>query len=602
MFRRSAVIVLVLLWAGMITAVPSDVRAQTGEPEMVLDMMLAQNDAQQTELEEIRRVLESDPDLPPEIRDALQSGEFIPPPPEKGEGERVPPPPTAKQQPPAGQDDVLAEMNALLNRTENALTDNGEEQRNTVSTVSGSRIDHLQLKDMDIHEVLKLLSQKSGLNIIAGKNVTGKVSVYLKNVRLEDALRIILDANDLAYKEEDGIIRVMAADEFERRYGYVFGGKIFTRIYQLDYAQVTDVAGVLNQIISPNGKVVFHEQTNVLVVVDNAEKILVAEEVIAELDMPVGTRVYELGYAEAEGLLKKLENLITEGIGRIKYDERSNKLVVTDTPEVLQSVDDIVSAFDVQQQQVAIEAKIIQIALTEEHELGVNWQAVFTGLDDLTVTSDFDVIDASSANQGQLQVGTIAVNNYTALVEALDSVGETNILSSPSITAVSNEEAKIMVGSTRPYVTTTTTTPASGPTTVSENVSFIDVGVKLMVTPQIHKDGFITMKIRPEVSSVIDTLTTSENNTIPIVETSEAETTVRIKDGVTIVIGGLIKDDNRSTFNKVPLLGDIPFFGAAFRNEDESTIKTEIAIFLTPRIVDGDVTQEVRSLLTGDVK
>jgi general secretion pathway protein D len=172
----------------------------------------------------------------------------------------------------------------------------------------------------------------------------------------------------------------------------------------------------------------------------------------------------------------------------------------------------------------------------------------------------------------------------------------TNILSSPRITALNNEEAKILVGSTEPYVTTTTTTPATGAVTTAESVNFIDVGVKLFVTPVIHDDDYITMKIKPEVSSVTRFVTTGNKNTIPVVETSEAETTVMVKNGVTIVIGGLIKDEKIASVSKVPILGDIPLIGLAFKNTDEILRKTELVIFLTPQIISGDVHIEEVSL------
>ena len=179
----------------------------------------------------------------------------------------------------------------------------------------------------------------------------------------------------------------------------------------------------------------------------------------------------------------------------------------------------------------------------------------------------------------------------------MDTVGKTNILSNPRITVINNEEAKILVGSSEPYVTSETTTTASGPTTTAESVNFIEVGVKLFVTPTIHGDGYVTMKIKPEVSSRTGSITTSTNNEIPVVETSEAETTVMVKDGVTIVIGGLIKEQDIRTVKKVPLLGDLPFLGFAFRNENKSIEKTEIVIFLTPRIISGDIqSQETISL------
>jgi len=106
-------------------------------------------------------------------------------------------------------------------------------------------------------------------------------------------------------------------------------------------------------------------------------------------------------------------------------------------------------------------------------------------------------------------------------------------------------------------------------------------------------DDYITMKIKPEVSSVTRTIKTSNNNTIPVVETSEAETTVTIKDGATIVIGGLIKEEKIDAIKKVPLLGDIPILGVMFRNDDETTKKTELVIFLTPKIVSGEKTTDL---------
>src|SRR5262249_8776654 len=116
--------------------------------------------------------------------------------------------------------------------------------------------------------------------------------------------------------------------------------------------------------------------------------------------------------------------------------------------------------------------------------------------------------------------------------------------------------------------------------------------VKLYVTPMIHKDRNITMKIKPEVSSVTSFVTTSNNNKIPVVDTSQAETRVMVKDGVTIVIGGLIKDEKVESINKIPVLGDLPLFGFAFRNKDNSIKKTELVIFLTPKIISGDVASE----------
>jgi type II secretory pathway component GspD/PulD (secretin) len=140
------------------------------------------------------------------------------------------------------------------------------------------------------------------------------------------------------------------------------------------------------------------------------------------------------------------------------------------------------------------------------------------------------------------------------------------------------------VGSKQVYVTTAAI-QSQTTTETAEAVNFVDVGVKLYVTPSIGADGYISMKVRPEVSSVIQTYKTASGNTIPIVETSETETTVLIKNGATIIIGGLMKEEKIKDVNQIPILGSIPVLGHLFKNTIEEKKKTELAIFLTCRII-----------------
>jgi general secretion pathway protein D len=156
--------------------------------------------------------------------------------------------------------------------------------------------------------------------------------------------------------------------------------------------------------------------------------------------------------------------------------------------------------------------------------------------------------------------------------------------------ALNNQEAKIHVGSkvakiTRTLLNVGSTT--SNPVT-TENVEFLDVGVKLAVTPSIGDDGSITMKVKPEVSSVENTITTSEGSSIPVIRVSEAEASLVVKDGITVVLGGLIEDAKSRTDVRVPVLGSIPIIGALFRSRDRTRLKTELVIFLTPHIITGD--------------
>lgn len=308
------------------------------------------------------------------------------------------------------------------------------------------------------------------------------------------------------------------------------------------------------------------------------------------------TQVFELNYVKAVEIAEKLNPVITPKVGSVHFDKQSNKIYVTDISNKLAEIERIIRAFDVKEKEVIIEAKIVQVILNDKSRMGIDWQAVAAGYHDLTFVSNFNVLGASD-KKGRVSIGKIERDNYQGMFEALAEFGTTNNLSNPHIMVVNNQEAKILVGSSEPYVTTTTTTPASGPNTTAESINFIDVGVKLYVTPTIHTDDHVTMKIKPEVSSVTRTITTGNNNTIPIVEKSEAETTVNVKNGVTIVIGGLIKDEKINADKKVPILGDIPFLGHLFKSQSKSLSKTELVIFLTPRIVEGDMMTTGRAFI-----
>jgi len=294
-----------------------------------------------------------------------------------------------------------------------------------------------------------------------------------------------------------------------------------------------------------------------------------------------------------EDVSGQITEVLTPGVGTMRFDKMSNKIIVSDTDEKICKIADIVKAFDERYRQVLIESKIVQIVLNKEHKMGVNWEVLAAQEHGLHLKGQFNIL-SSSDKSGKLNIGTLSEDRYTAVIETLETLGDTNLLSSPRIATLNNQEAKMTVGFTEPYVTSTTTTPSSGPATTAESVHFIDVGVKLYVTPTIHHDDFITMKIRPEISSVVDNLTTGTNNIIPIVETSQAETQVMVKNGVTIVIGGLIKQEQIKTTRKIPFLGSVPLVGVAFRSTYQKEVKTEIVIFLTPKIMTGDIVKNVQ--------
>lgn len=461
-------------------------------------------------------------------------------------------------------------------------------------------LDTLEIKDMDINDVLKLLASKSGLNIIAGKSITGRVTIFLQNVEVHDALTIILKANDLAYIEGHGVVEIVTAAEYEQATGHKFGDNTESTIVALQSAKAADVVAVLNQVKSQTGKIVADTQSNSVIIEDSPQKITEIMKFIGQIDIPRQTKVFNINYAKADDLAKTIGPMLTKDLGSIEFDARSNTLVVRDLPSKVDEINDMIQALDKNDKEVFIEAKIVQITLGDQYQMGVNWEKVLPnviGHTTLNFKSAFSIPNAPST-VGTASIGTLSSGTYDAVLQALDTFGKSRTLSDPRLAVINNQEASILIGTTIPYTTSTVTTPSSGPTTSSENVSFIDTGVKLHVTPTIHEDGFITMKIKPEISNEeTKTFTASDGTVIPIVDTSEVQTTVRIKDGVTIIIGGLMTNQLINNKTKVPILGDLPIIGKVFNTENRNMQKTEIVIFLTPHIINGDIRADPQEYL-----
>ena len=457
-----------------------------------------------------------------------------------------------------------------------------------------STIVSLDLRGMDVIDTIKFLAKRADLNIVASKDVRGKITLFLKDVTVADVLDIILLTNKLACEKKGNIITIMTEKEYEALYGVKFISKKQSKTITLKYADAKRVGTILGNLRSSIGKVIIDEATGMIILIDTPEKIKEMEEAARRADLPTVSRIiptitemFELEYAKAGEIKGEISKTLTKDIGSLKVDERTNRLVVTDLPHNMEEIRDLIAAFDAKTKEVVIEAKIIEITLDDDYAMGVNWTKLFSSSPmDLTLTGTFP-FSPPSASSLAVNFGTLDTNDYEAVLEFVRVFGRTKILSAPHIAVCNNEEAKFMVGSREAYVTTTTTTGEVS-TTTSEAVEFIDVGITLYVTPTINKSGFVRMHIKPEISSVESWLETTEGNKIPIVTTSNVETDVIIKDGRTIIIAGLIKETDTKNISKVPLLGDLPLVGRLFRNVSDLRQKKELVIFLTPHIISGE--------------
>lgn len=462
------------------------------------------------------------------------------------------------------------------------------EEATQIISGSGERIS-LDLRGIDIIELFKVLSLKTGLTIVPHPGVRGRVSLFLNNVYFEDVLDIILITHNLACERKANIINIMTADQYYSLYGKRYEETRKIKSFKLSYAKPVDVFNTLSQLRSDIGKIIVDESSATVILVDIPEKLDLMETMVRQLDQPPQTEVVSLRHAKAKDLETQVSKILTTGPGQIAVDERTNKIMVMDLPEKMKRIKRMVRAFDEESSQVLIEAEIIELSLSEQFKRGIEWEKILRQVDDLDFKGQFS-LGLTGARQ-ELSVGTVARDNYNVVLQFLQTYGRTHILSQPRIAAVNNQEAKILVGTKEAYITQTLST-AETATTTAESIEYVDVGVKLNVTPTISKDGFITMKIRPEVSSVREYLETKLGSRIPIVETSEAETVVKVKDGAMVMIAGLTRQKEDEDVSRVPLLGKIPILGMFFSKRikgPDTARHSELIVFITPRIISGDV-------------
>jgi type II secretory pathway component GspD/PulD (secretin) len=478
---------------------------------------------------------------------------------------------------------------------EAAFKDEGDTEEQ-IEDATQKRIS-LDLKGIDIIQLLRLLSLKTGLTIVPSKNVSGRVNLFLNNVTFDDALDVILITQNLAMERKGDILMIMTDAEYKARFGKSYDENRQIRSYNLTYAKPSSVFDVLSQLKSDVGKLIIDEGSGTVIIIDIPEKLALMEATINDLDKPLETEVFELQYASTADMKTHLDSVITSGTGSALVDEHSNKVVVSDLPGKMSEIKNLVKAFDKEPHEVFIEAEVWQITLRNEFQRGINWERVYDerrtwGLPDMDITGTLPVSPSFTPSPGldtdniTLTIGQLAIDDYTATLQFLSSYGKIEIISRPKIAVVDNQEASIMVGSREAYITQTQSQGEST-TVTSENVEFIDVGIKLNVTPAINEEGIITMTIKPEVSSVRETITTAIGSRVPIVETSEAETTVKIEDGKMIIIGGLLKEENRDDTVGVPILSKLPIVGWLFGSDANLTRNTEIVFLITPHIITG---------------
>lgn len=489
----------------------------------------------------------------------------------------------------------------------------------------------LSLRDIDILEALKFFSIKTGFNIVPTKRVSGRVTLNVEDAVIQDVFDIMLRSNSLAYDKRGDIYNVMIEEEYRNLYGKNFYDARKVKVFRLKYVVPEQAFNLLDAIKSSIGRLLVESESGTVLMMDTPEKLIEAQLAMDAMEQKSNVKVFGLKYAKASAVETQLKaQLDAKKAGTARADERTNQVIVQTLPERMGNIEELVKSLDKKTRAVLIDTKIIKIKLSNQLDTGIEWEGIFKlakkyGMNYMG-SYPFSAVQSSTASWAsrkqfldntmkgdvgaypfsgntssyvdggggkikpgeKVHIGVVDNNkDFDIIVKYLQTVGKTKILSNPTLSVVENQEANIHVGERRAYVTTTTTV-GSTTTTTSEEVTYVDVGIKLSLKPTINEDGYVTIEVKPEISSVIDTITTSSNNVIPIIDTSTAQTTVIAKDGSTIILGGLGREEKTETTEQVPILGSIPVLGYFFRSKTQRTERSELLLLMTPVIFEGD--------------
>lgn len=352
-------------------------------------------------------------------------------------------------------------------------------------------------------------------------------------------------------------------------------------------------------------------RTNTLLVSATSEYLDLVRDVVVELDSIIATEreqiVFDLQYAQAETVEATLQEYFSSEAQRIRDvlspsqggsltrqleqevtvvgDTKSQKVLISASPRYIETVRQIVTELDAPPPQVIIQVLLAEVTLDQSDQWGLSADAFDIGGD----SYDIGFLGAGASLATALGVPNLSVSStdFSLLVRALQAQGKLQILSNPRLTVNNNEVASIQVGE-NVALPDEVETLTDGRTRAS--VRREDVGVLLTVTPSISSDGFVRLDIEPEISTVTERTTQiTEDFAAPIISTRKVDTTVTVRDGQTVVIGGLIQTTQQERRTKVPLIGDIPYLGIPFRSHDIQDVRTELLVILTPQVIVGGV-------------
>ena len=426
----------------------------------------------------------------------------------------------------------------------------------------------MNIVDSEVREVLTSLASIGGVNIVADDSVNGKITVQLAGVSFQEALDIITKTKGLQYQTIGNTIIVGTKNNMSAGFGQL-------HVFHLKFANPDDVVNAAKLALGLGGST---ESSST----ENSTQTTTTSNTNSTTSNNDGKTTAEIS-------------------GNLTVDKATNSLLFYGTASEAQKVRAVLDQIDIPYEQVSLEAQVMSINKTDSKNLGIEWEwskapqyyeeytpekiTIDAATGKITSIEPAEITRASSFNKGTTG-GIISFGRspdglpyefyYAAKINALINNGKANILSKPKITTINGKEATINIGGEVPIPTLTVSD-----NTTTTTYEYKETGIILKYTPRVNDDGYITAKIHTEVS----TPTYDADAKAYRFNKRSADTQVRLKDGETMVIGGLIGSDESKVMSKIPFLGDLPILGRFFSNVNNSKNESEVIIFVTARIV-----------------
>ena len=442
-------------------------------------------------------------------------------------------------------------------------------------------------RDTSVRDVLMALAKAAGVNIVIDESVEGNISLSFEGLSFEQALGYILKMRGLEQIKLGNNIIVGKKEDLEENFDLLKSQR-----FTLKYADPNTAASVLSMYITEPNRISIDPTTRSLLVRGREDELAKVGEVLKTIDVALETRIFPLNNNLYEGKdqlerIVQLVKIIIPDEKRISLNYSLNEntamsdekvkvpvgnpyVVVQGTQEELEAVGELISNIDRKLPQIMIEAKIVEINRNKTKDLGVSW---FIG-----------------DQEGQISFGETSLGGtmerqdlVSIRIQALEKKNLGRLVGNPRILTLNGKTAVISVGEKVPYRNIVMDSEGNK----SFPIQWLDVGVKMGVTPEVTQDGYIILHVYPKVSTFIEREYVLEGLTFKDPQPSEksADTTARLRTGETLVIGGLIKSSDTEYTTKIPLLGDIPIIGELFTLHNKTHEETELIIFLTPSLV-----------------